>query len=333
MDLLLWEDDLMSMRDRHWMPFYVDDFRMSTLDLKVDEIGAYFTMILLAWQRGDGSLPGDMQQLKLMLQRCASNFHGLTFNRIVPKLLDRYFAKRADGNFYQERVENELRRARELSEKQSRNVRERWSRVSKNKDIADTVVIPTQHNTTQHKDIESSKDSEEGRKRAVRARVNEWPGDYFERFWQAYPRKVAKLDAKKALDAAYKRDDSSFARLLSAVGAINTKDPEFIPYPATWLNRGSYLDGESAQKRTFVPGPDLPTEEELKKQYANGRKVASVAAESTGVLEGSTEFRTGQSNGVGVGGQRNGGIRSLDEIFSMEGVRAVRNSSDTERLN
>jgi hypothetical protein len=177
------------------------------------------------------------------------------------------------------------------------------------------------------------KKEEKKEKRAVRARVNEWPSDYFDRFWQAYPRKVAKLDAKKALDAAYKRDDSSFARLLSAVGAINTKDPEFIPYPATWLNRGSYLDGEHAQKQTFVPGPDLPSEQELKKQYANGRKVASVAAESAGILEGSTELHPGQSDGMGMGGQRNGGIRSLDEIFSMEGARTVRNSSDTERLN
>jgi len=155
---LLFEDAIMSMRDRHWMPFYVDDFRMSTLDLQPDEIGLYLIMLMLAWQSGDGSITGDMRELKTVLQRLA-NFHGLTFNRIVPKLLDRYFKRREDGKFYQERVEKELRKVEELSEKRSRIAKERWSRDKEIKDLADTNGMLTQHNTTQHsskKDIEGA---------------------------------------------------------------------------------------------------------------------------------------------------------------------------------
>jgi hypothetical protein len=80
----------------------------------------------------------------------------------------------------------------------------------------------------------SIKEGKEERKQGVcRGRTNEWPGDYFERFWAAYPRKVGKLAARRKLDEAWKRDDTSFARLLSAVGAIDTKDPQYIPHPAT----------------------------------------------------------------------------------------------------
>jgi uncharacterized protein YdaU (DUF1376 family) len=146
----------MSYRERQWMPFFVEDFKIDTLDLECDEVGVYFTMIMLAWARGDGAVPGDMLQLKKMLQRCISNFHGLTFNRIVPKLLDRYFEERLDGNFYQKRVVKELRIARERSENGSRNARERWSQVNKNKDLGDaTAYAPAMLFTTQVKSKES----------------------------------------------------------------------------------------------------------------------------------------------------------------------------------
>lgn len=124
-----------------WMPFYTEDFRLATLDLNADEIGVYFVLIMLAWNRDDGSVPGDMLVLKKMLQRCIANFHGLTFNRIVPKLLRRYFQKRGDGNFYQHRVEKELAVAREISENRSRIARERWARVKENNWLADASAM------------------------------------------------------------------------------------------------------------------------------------------------------------------------------------------------
>jgi hypothetical protein len=71
-----------------------------------------------------------MDELKATLQR-RRQFHGLTFNRIVPKLLSRYFEKRDDGRYYQERVENELRNVRETSEKRKRIAEERWAEARK----------------------------------------------------------------------------------------------------------------------------------------------------------------------------------------------------------
>lgn len=144
------------MSRRPWMPFYVEDFRLDTLDLGPDEIGVYFIMICLAWRRGDGSVPGDMDQLKTMLQRCLAHFHGHTFNRIVPKLLERYFQKQ-DDLWYQKRVVNELQKADKLSAKQSQIANKRWSKDNKTKDIDNANALPLQlQSQLQKKDAPSA---------------------------------------------------------------------------------------------------------------------------------------------------------------------------------
>jgi uncharacterized protein YdaU (DUF1376 family) len=115
------------MSTRPWMPLYVNDFRLDTLDLKADEIGVYMLMLMLAWRRDDAALPNDMAWLKRSLQACTADFHGLTFNRIVPKLLDRYFELGQDGKWRNKRLCEERQKAGERSENQSRIARKRWS--------------------------------------------------------------------------------------------------------------------------------------------------------------------------------------------------------------
>jgi uncharacterized protein YdaU (DUF1376 family) len=155
------------MSARPWMPFYVQDFQMGTLALSPDETGIYIKLLCLAWHNGDGSITGDMKELKNVLQRLFTNFHGLTFNRVVPKLLSRYFKKRDDGRFYQERVENELRRVREISEKQSRIAGERWSKHNKNKDMGDANAMPS-HSLTLTRRFRVARLRSQERQQAVR---------------------------------------------------------------------------------------------------------------------------------------------------------------------
>ena len=142
MQMEIFFEDAMSARP--WMPLYVADYLLDTTDLGYDEHGCYLLLLMLAWRSGNGSITGDMKELKIVLQRLAANLHGLTFNRIIPKLLDRYFERREDGRFYQKRVEKELRKAEEISEKQSRNAKERWARGKENKDLADATAMPSQ---------------------------------------------------------------------------------------------------------------------------------------------------------------------------------------------
>ena len=66
----------------------------------------------------------------------------------------------------------------------------------------------------------------------------------FERFWQAYPRKVGKQAARRA----FARADVSLQRLLEALEQQKA-DPQwqrengrYIPHPVTWLNQGRWED-------------------------------------------------------------------------------------------
>lgn len=68
----------------------------------------------------------------------------------------------------------------------------------------------------------------------------------FEEWYEIYPRHVGKADALKAWKAATKkvnRDDLNDAtRRWAQAYEASGKDPNYIPYPATWLRRGGWDD-------------------------------------------------------------------------------------------
>lgn len=70
---------------------------------------------------------------------------------------------------------------------------------------------------------------------------------YFEKFWNAYPRKKSKGDAENAW-AKIKPSESLTGTILSAVQRATTSEDwtkdggKYIPYPATWLNRKGWED-------------------------------------------------------------------------------------------
>ena len=68
------------------------------------------------------------------------------------------------------------------------------------------------------------------------------PESAFTRFWKAYPRKVSKPHAQKAW--RLNKCDAIAERVIAALDAQKPlwKDPQFIPYPATWLNGRRWED-------------------------------------------------------------------------------------------
>jgi uncharacterized protein YdaU (DUF1376 family) len=101
-----------------WMAFCWRDFMIQVMPYldKTEDVGIYFTMMGLAWLRGDGSVPADMAELKKLLQFHLRDLHGHTFNRAVPPMLERFFERRGD-KFIHRGVENELRVASGFKEK------------------------------------------------------------------------------------------------------------------------------------------------------------------------------------------------------------------------
>ena len=66
--------------------------------------------------------------------------------------------------------------------------------------------------------------------------------DGFEEFWKAYPRKAAKPDGLKAYKTA--RKFASHAAIMAGVARLVAArgDPQYIPYPASWLRKQGWND-------------------------------------------------------------------------------------------
>ena len=73
---------------------------------------------------------------------------------------------------------------------------------------------------------------------------------FFDNFWNAYPRKVARDDAKKAFGKR-KPTKELLTTMLSAIAEQANSDAwkkdggQFIPHPSTWLNQGRWQDETS----------------------------------------------------------------------------------------
>jgi len=79
--------------------------------------------------------------------------------------------------------------------------------------------------------------------------------DDFEKFWNLYPKKVAKADAQKAWNKALKRKTADeLLKLTKVYSEGKLPDTTYIPYPASWLNKELY---ESVEVVEAKPLPKL----------------------------------------------------------------------------
>jgi predicted transcriptional regulator len=63
----------------------------------------------------------------------------------------------------------------------------------------------------------------------------------FDTFWNLYPKKIAKADALKAWSKATKKKTADeLIALTKAYSESKLPDMTYIPYPASWLNKGLY---------------------------------------------------------------------------------------------
>jgi hydroxymethylpyrimidine pyrophosphatase-like HAD family hydrolase len=79
----------------------------------------------------------------------------------------------------------------------------------------------------------------------------------FDKFWELYPKKVAKADALKAWKQVLKKKTADeMIALTKAYSESKLPDMTYIPYPASWLNKELYesIDLASAQPKEFKTG-------------------------------------------------------------------------------
>ena len=74
--------------------------------------------------------------------------------------------------------------------------------------------------------------------------------DTFDKFWKLYPKKIAKADALKAWNKAIKtKTAEKLLELTKAYAEGKLPEDKYIPYPASWLNKGLYESVEIAEAK------------------------------------------------------------------------------------
>jgi hypothetical protein len=72
----------------------------------------------------------------------------------------------------------------------------------------------------------------------------------FDKFWEIYPKKIAKADALKAWNKAIKtKTADELLKVTKAYAESKLPDMTYIPYPASWLNKGLYESVEVAEAK------------------------------------------------------------------------------------
>lgn len=84
----------------------------------------------------------------------------------------------------------------------------------------------------------------------------------FDEFWQAYPKHKGKINAQKAF-AKLKPSEDLLKEMISAIEIQSSSEDwkkengQFIPYPATWLSQGRWMDEVVPAKQTNRFAGDL----------------------------------------------------------------------------
>lgn len=97
-------------------------------------------------------------------------------------------------------------------------------------------------------------------------------------WWSLYPRKVCKLDAEKAYKAASKKYPpgqihSALRAYLSLIQREKT-ERQFIPYPATWIRSGRFLDDDLQHQEQVATQDQIEAAQDYADRYFKRGKYA-----------------------------------------------------------
>jgi uncharacterized protein YdaU (DUF1376 family) len=209
------------------LPLWTDAYLGDTTHLRTIEHGAYFLLLLAMWRSGDRRLLNDDKML--------ARFAHLTMQqwlRIKPIIMA--FFDEADGYITQGRLSDEWVLVKQKSLSQTHKARARWLKTKNTPNAAAYAAgIPPTPTPTPSSKEDLSQGVESG---------CDWPSDFREQFWSAYPRKVGKKAAIRKLEVVRKTDKVPWSRFIEAASKVTAREIRFIPHPATWLNQGRWDD-------------------------------------------------------------------------------------------
>jgi len=193
------------------MQLYVSDYLADTAHLTAQQHGAYLLLLMNYWQKGK-PLDNTNERLQYVARMTGEEWEA---NKDI---LAEFFW--IDGDTWSHtRIDNDLEKVREKSEKASKAGQRSFS-------VRSTGV----EHSFNHKD----KDKEEDKDNIKEG---------FDEFWEIYPRKAGKQEARKVFQRAL--SNATLAEILEGArryAADPNRQPQFTAHPATWLNQGRWSD-------------------------------------------------------------------------------------------
>jgi len=233
-----------------YMELYVDDFEAATPHLTFEEDGIYNRLLRLCWRTPKCSIPNDRKWICRMMR---SN----EWSKIEQILIEFFTPK--NGTWFQKRQrEIFLKTKQRILERKKAGKRGGVAKSLKTKEnrSSKATVLPEQNPS---KTLASRTRSRTNKKRTTKKD--------FEGFWKVWPRKVSRHRAEKAWEKATKLAEAEeimagLGRQIEQWVAKGTTE-DFIPYPATWLNDGGWINDFGLTLTT-------PEQDEASKRWRDG---------------------------------------------------------------
>jgi len=219
----------------HFYPHHIGDFQRDTASLSDSDTMAYLRLIWMYYDT-EKPLPADAKLLAFKIGADPDS---------VQMILDSFFIKEQDI-YRHKRCDKVLNEIYDKSEKARLAALARWSNhagamqthsernADASKNNANATKIDATHNPIP---------------------INKEYIDRFDVFWKKYPRKVAKPHALKAW-MKIKPDDALTQQMIIAIDKqdLCNRDIQFVPHPATWLNRGQWEDEVASKQDQITMG-------------------------------------------------------------------------------
>ena len=209
------------------------------------ETGAYINLLASAWQSSDCGLPDDDGQLARL-----SGAFG-EWEDVGTSVRSCFYAE--NGRIFNEKLLKELAYFTKQSVNGARGGRPKKPKRNPNETQTITQTITQTKASQKLRSSEAQISEAQNKPPSSSAMMDDGA---FDAFWKAYPRKVGKLASRKAWRKL--KLDSKSNEVLQAI--IRCKDSEqwrkgggqFIPHPATFLNRGGWDDNPEPASRQSV---------------------------------------------------------------------------------
>ena len=230
--------------------FYAKDWNSSPtiLSMSLHDRGIAITLMAHSW---DSDEPGTLPESLLIVSRiCAISMKNL---RHFFEKWPQFFIQR-DGKLVNKKLHEHWLNYQEISEKRRKAAEERYHANAEQKHhpasasasapaIKEQVLTPPPVAASRAKKKFSGYSAE------------------FERFWEAYPRKVGKYDAYKAFEAAGINGELNTViakiTLSSKTRDWTKNEGQYIPHPATWLHRRGWEDEIQESQLTWEAQDEL----------------------------------------------------------------------------